>query len=265
MKNMMTRGMAIARRRALPVIFGVALVPLGAAAQEQEPAPNNGTDPTRLTTTAVVAYEYNDLSGGMERHSPRLDLTLPFGERQDYSLRFRVPLVSNDIAGDDSFGLGDVSVTGTHVFGLTRQRGLVAQAEMIFDTASRDELGAGKHVFKGTFIYARFLPKGIFAPALVHSLDVGGASHRPDVNVTTIDLYYVPKLADPRTFVTLDPAMNFDWEKDARFGSLAITAGRGVGKAFGGVAQVYAKPTVMFGNERPGDWSLEVGFKVLGF
>ena len=47
MKNMMTRGMAIARRRALPVIFGVALVPLGAAAQEQEPAPNNGTDPTR--------------------------------------------------------------------------------------------------------------------------------------------------------------------------------------------------------------------------
>ena len=48
-------------------------------------------------------------------------------------------------------------------------------------------------------------------------------------------------------------------------GDPGVTAGRVVGKAFGGVAQVYAKPTVMFGNERPGDWSLEIGFKVLGF
>lgn len=242
-----------------------AMAPLIAAAQEQAAPANNGTDPTRLTTTAVVAYEYNDLNAGMQRHAPRLDLTFPFGAKQDYSLRVRVPVVSNDVAGNTGFGLGDVSLTGTHVFGLTRQRGLVAQAEMIFDSASRDELGAGKHVFKGTFIYARFLPQGIFAPALVHSVDVGGDRQRPDVSLTTIDLYYVPKLADPRNFVTLDPALNFDWEKNAQFGSLAVTVGRGVGKAFGGVAQVYAKPSVMFGHERPGDWSLELGFKVLGF
>lgn len=239
--------------------------PIAAGAQEQEAVPNNGTDPTRLTTTAVVAYEYNDLSAGMARHAPRLDLTLPFGEKQDYSLRLRVPVVSNDVAGDDGFGLGDVSLTGTHVFGLTRQRGLVVQAELAFDSASRPELGTGKHVFKGTFIYARFLPKGIFAPALVHSIDVGGDSDRADVNATTIDLYYVPKLSDPRNFMTLDPALNVDWENDAQFASVAVTAGRVVGKAFGGVAQVYVKPSVMMGHERPGDWSLEVGFKVLGF
>lgn len=241
------------------------LVPLAEAAQDQETAPNNGTDPTRLTRTAAITYEYNDLAGDMARHAPRLDLTLPFGRGQDYSLRLRVPVVSNDVAGNDGFGLGDVSLTGTHVFGLTRQRGLVLQAEMTFDTASRPELGAGKDVFKGTFIYARFLPGGIFAPALVHSLDVGGDRQRADVSITTVDLYYVPKLTDPRSFVTLDPALNFDWENDARFGSLAVTAGRAVGKAFGGTAQLYAKPTVMFGHERPGDWSLEVGFKVLGF
>lgn len=250
------------------VVLAACLVigcPMVASAQEQEAAPNNGTDPTRLTTTAVVAYEYNDLAHGMARHAPRLDLTLPFGEKQDYSLRLRVPVVSNDVAGHDGFGLGDVSLTGTHVFGLTRQRGLVAQAEMIFDTASRDELGTGKHVFKGTFIYARFLPKGIFAPALVHSVDMGGDRDRADVNATTVDLYYVPKLSNPRNFMTLDPALNFDWENDAEFASIAVTAGRVVGQAFGGVAQVYVKPSVMMGHERPGDWSLELGFKVLGF
>lgn len=243
----------------------LAVVPMAVSAQEKEAAPNNGTDPTKLTATAVVAYEYNDLSAGMARHAPRLDLTLPFGEKQDYSLRLRVPVISNDVAGNDDFGLGDVSLTGTHVFGLTPQRGLVVQAELAFDSASRAELGTGKHVFKGTFIYARFLSKGIFAPALVHSVDVGGDRDRADVNATTIDLYYVPKLSNPRTFMTLDPALNFDWENDVRFASVAVTAGRVVGKAFGGAAQVYVKPSVMMGHERPGDWSLELGFKVLGF
>ncbi|KAF1719234.1 hypothetical protein [Pseudoxanthomonas wuyuanensis] len=251
---------------ALLLTVAVAAADTGAAiAQEAERDPNNGTDPTRLTTTAAVAYEYNDIKPNSSRHAPRLDLTMPFGEKQDYSIRLRVPVVSNDVTGDGDFGIGDVSLTGTHVFGLTRKRGLVVQGELILDSASRDELGTGRNVLKGTFIYARFLPQGIFAPALVHSVDIGGDDRRADVSVTTFDFYYVPKISSPRTFMTIDPALNFDWEKDAQFSSLAVTAGMAVGKAFGGQAQVYVKPTVMFGSERPGDWSIEVGFKVLGF
>lgn len=251
---------------ALLLTVAVAAADTGAAiAQDAERAPNNGTDPTRLTTTAAVVYEYNDIKPDISRHAPRLDLTIPFGEKQDYSIRLRVPVVSNDVAENSDFGIGDVSLTGTHVFGLTRKRGLVVQGELILDSASRDELGTGRNVLKGTFIYARFLPKGIFAPALVHSVDFGGDDRRADVSVTTFDFYYVPKLSNPRAFMTFDPALNFDWEKDAQFSSLAVTAGVAVGKAFGGLAQVYVKPTAMFGSERPGDWSVEVGFKVLGF
>lgn len=226
---------------------------------------NNGTDPTRLTTTAVIAYEYNDLIPGMSRHAPRFDLTLPFGEGDHSSVRFRVPAISNDVAGNNGFGLGDISVTGTHVFGLTPRRGLVVQGELIFDTASRPELGTGRHVFKGTFIYARFLQGGIFAPAIVQSVDVGGDDARSHVNMTTFDFYYVPKLANPKMFVTIDPALNFDWENDKQFASLAVTVGTAVGRAFGGLSQVYVKPTVLAGSDRPGDWSIEVGFKILGF
>lgn len=226
---------------------------------------NNGTDPTRLTTTAAIAYEYNDLIPGMSRHAPRFDLTFPFGDGDHSSVRFRVPAVRNDVAGDSGFGLGDVSVTGTHVFGLTPKRGLVVQGELIFDTASRPELGTGRHVFKGTFIYARFLQGGIFAPAIVQSVDVGGDDARAHVNTTTFDFYYVPKLASPKRFVTIDPALTFDWENDRQFPSLAVTFGTAVGKMFGGLAQVYVKPTVLAGGDRPGDWSIEAGFKVLGF
>lgn len=227
--------------------------------------PNNGTDPTRLTSTIVLAYEYNDLANDMERHAPRLDVTLPFGEKKDYSLRLRVPVIRNDVFGDSSFDIGDMSLTGTHVFGLTKKRGLVLQGEYLRDTADRPELGTGRNVFKGTFIYARFLPKGIFAPALVHNIDVGGDAGRPKVKMTTVDFYYVPKLKDPHYFVTIDPSLNVDWEKDAEFASLAVTAGRSIGPAFGGLSQLYIKPSVLMGHERPGDWSMEVGFKLLGF
>lgn len=236
-----------------------------AAAQEPKEAVNNGTDPTQLTTIAVVAYEYNSLFPDIDRHAPRVDLILPFGQKKDYSVRLRVPVVSNDVAGDTGFGLGDVSLMLTHVFGLTTTHGFVVQGELIGDTAGRAELGTGRNVFKGTLIYARFLPKGIFAPAAVHSFDLGGDDGRPKVSVTTFDFYYVPKFTDPRVFMTIDPALTFDWENERRYPSLAVTAGRVLGSAFGGTSQLYLKPTVLFGGERPGDWSIEVGFKVLGF
>ena len=244
------------------LLLGCAAGPALAAGADQ---PNNGTDPTRLISTAALVYEYNDLANDLERHAPRFDLILPFGEKQDYSLRLRVPVIRNDVFGDSSFNLGDVSLTGTHVFGVTPKRGMVVQGEYIANTADRPELGTGRHVFKGTFIYARFLPQGIFAPALVHSVDLGGDTGRADVSITTMDFYYVPKLKDPRNFVTIDPSLNFDWENNAEFASLAVTAGRTVGQAFGGITQVYIKPSVLMGHERPGDWSVEVGFKVLGF
>lgn len=247
-------------------VLVVASLLLGiAAAQEQNAEANNGTDLNKLTSSASVVYEHNDLLPDFSRDTLRFELILPFAGKRNYSARLRVPIASTDVAGDTDADLGDVAVQLTHVSGVTRQRGLVVQGELILDTAQRPELGTGKHMFKGSFIYARFLPQGIFAPAAVHSVSVGGDSGRADVNSTTLDIYYVPKLADPRTFVTLDPALTFDWENDKQFASLAATIGRSIGLAFGGVGQVFAKPTFFAGSERPGDWSIEVGYKVLGF
>ena len=44
-----------------------------------------------------------------------------------------------------------------------------------------------------------------------------------------------------------------------------MTYGRVVGPAFGGTGIVTIKPQVFAGDGRPGDWGLEVGYKVLGF
>lgn len=236
----------------------------GAAAQDQE-ASDNGTDPTRFNTTAVVAYEHNDLVPDLTRNALRMDMALPFGDKRDYNVRVSVPIVRNDARGNNGYDIGDVGIRMGHVFGLSKAGGYVVQGELIMDTAARPELGTGKHVFKGSLIFARFVRSGIFAPALVHSVDVGGDGNRAGVNTSTVDFYYVPKLGNPKAFMTLDPSLTSDWENDRVFGGLAVTLGHSVGKGFGGNMQLYAKPALYAGADRPGDWSLELGFKVLGF
>lgn len=234
--------------------------------QETAPAVDNGTDPTKFSKVAEAKYEILDLRDGFSSSTLRLSYTHPIGEKRDYSLRFRALATSVDVFGNEEYGVGDVSVQLAHVFGLTKEHGFVAQGELLFNTAQRPELGSGKNAFKGTLIYARFLQDGsIFAPAFVQNNSFSGDESRPDINLTTLDFYYVPKFADPRNLMTFDPALNFDWENDKRFFSLQVTAGRVVGKAFGGNAILFIKPSVFVGSDRPGSWGLEVGYKVLGF
>lgn len=239
------------------------------ACAEQAPAGkiDTGTDPTRLSRQFQATYEHLRLKGGLGSDTLKLNLTLPFGERQDYSLRARLPVTRvTGLGGVDRFDIGDASLMLTHVFGLNAEGGNVVQAEWVADTAARPELGSGKHVLKGTFIHAWFLPGGaIFAPALMQTVSVAGQSDRADLNQTTLDLYYVPKLADPRDLITFDPSVVRDWQNHLQFAGLAVTYGRVLGKVLGGSAIVSVKPSILMGGDRPGSWGLEVGFKVIGF
>ncbi|HWS79314.1 MAG TPA: hypothetical protein VN205_13175 [Thermomonas sp.] len=256
----------MAMRDLLAATLGLAwLWPASAGAQDK-PAADNGTDPTKFQTVALARYEYLDLAGGFGSGTLRLVYSRPIGDKRDYMWEVTVPVTAVDVYGDDGYDLGDVALKVQHVFGLSRTGAYVVKGEMNFDTAARPELGTGKDVFKGTFIYARFLKnKAIFAPAVVQSVSVGGDAARADVNLTTFDFYYVPRLKDPRNLVTFDPSLNFDWENDKQFFGLAVTVGRVVGPAFGGNAVVFVKPSIFAGGDRPGDWGIEVGYKVLGF
>ncbi|WP_313348720.1 hypothetical protein, partial [Paracoccus sp. (in: a-proteobacteria)] len=187
---------------------------------------------------------------------------MPLAERT--GLRLTLPLQRYQMPGSDNdFDFGDIALRLHHIPVVTKTYGVVVQGELIFDTAGRHELGYGTTVLKGTAIYARFLSNGsILAPSLSHSEALGGHT---DVSETVLDLYYVPRLADSSIFVTVDPAIISNWETDAVYGSLAVTVGKTVGKMWNGTAQVYVKPTLLVGNDRPADWAVEVGFKVLGF
>lgn len=254
--------------RNLIVVMLLSVGAFGVMAQDVEApkAVDNGTDPSKLLTVAEAKYEYLDLQNAFSSGTLRLSYSTPLDDAQSYALRVRVPVTYVDVLGNDGYDIGDASLEISHVFGLTKAHAFVAKGELIFDTAGRPELGTGQNVFKGTFIYAKFLEGGnIFAPALVQSNSLWGDGNRPDVNSTTIDFYYVPKLANPKNLITYDPALNFDWENDKQFFSLAITFGRVLGPQLGGNGILFVKPSIFAGSDKPGSWGLEVGYKVIGF
>lgn len=244
---------------------------------------NNGTNPTLLTTQAGIQYQYNEINSNLNTGLLEAFYTQPIGDGSK-ALRFTLPFsdspfnarpalgdASAAAAQDSDVGeelrLGDFSVTYIDVFYLTPENGSAFTFELFLDTADTDTAGYGQLAGETSIFYAWFLDnKAIFAPAWVQTFGLeGGNSQDTDVNVTTVDFYYVPKLANPKYYITYDPAIIHDWESDATFGSLQITFGMLTGKFLGGDGQVFIKPGILLGGEAPADWSVQLGYKVLNF
>lgn len=225
---------------------------------------NNGTNPTLLTTQAGIQYQHTEIGSGLNAGLFEAFYTQPI-LGGDKAFRITVPVANSPI--DSSFDLGDISLTYIDVFYLTKKNGAAFTAELFLDTAQRIDNGYDQFALETSVFYAWFLDNGaIFAPAWVQTFGLeGGNSSGANVNVSTFDFYYVPKLQNPKYYLTFDPAVIHDWENDDTFGSLQITFGMLTGRAFGGDSQVFVKPGVLFGGDRPADWSIQVGYKVLNF
>lgn len=241
---------------------------IGTFAKERTEAEevNNGTNPTLLSTIAGVQYTYYDFansnksSGLWEAYA-----AVPFGSRKQFLWTLTTPYT--DSALDSDHGLGDVSLKFTHVVDVNPNNGFAYTAELFMDTADRPDLGNGQEVLEVSAFYAKFFPEGsLVAPALVQTVGLDGkGSNGPDINRTTFDLYYVPKLENPNFYITVDPALSYDWEIDEGFASLQVTFGMMTGKVAGGDSQIFIQPGIYAGTDRPLDFSVQVGFKVLGF
>lgn len=241
-----------------------AIAPFAVLAQDEKV--DDGTDPTKLSTSFSTSYEYIDLPSGGDLQTMFLKFGTPISADEQTGLNFKLPLVSNSL-GDSGFGVGDVSVKLTRVLAVTPAYGMVVSAEAVFDTADAPDRGVGLDVLKLSGVYAIFLKKGaIFAPSVVHSVSFGNPDPgRSEVNLTTIDLYYVPRLANPKAYMTLDPAIIYNWENDEMSGAMAVTYGQAVDLGIEGNESFFIKPSAGIGGNRGAGFGIEVGFKVVGF
>ena len=227
---------------------------------------DDGTDPTRYSTTAAIQYEHINLKDGFNHNTLNLTYSFPLGEARRYGMSIILPVAKNDVLQNDHVNIGDAAIKINHVYTMTDDYAVVLAAETAFATAQRSELGTGKNVIKLTGIYARFLQDGaILAPSILQSNSVSGADSRENINTTALDFYYVPKLSNPKNSLTIDPALNIDWVENTQYASLAVTYGRELGLAYGGTNYIFIKPSVFSGHHRSGNWGLEFGYKIIGF
>jgi hypothetical protein len=228
---------------------------------------NNGTDPTKPTKTFQLTSEYLDIGQGLASNTFKLRYIMPVFNDGASTLQFQLPFGTTNFLGDSSLELGDFSLKLQKVLTVTREYGLVVSGEVIFDTASRADLGAGSTILKPGIIYAKFLQGGaILAPSLLHSETIGEpAAGRSRTSTTVFDLYFVPKLPNPKHFMTVDPAVTHNWVTDTTYGALAVTLGTSIETSLPGSSLIFIKPSIGIGHDRPFDWGVELGFKLVGF
>src|SRR5262245_9521527 len=228
---------------------------------ERRPAPDHGTDPSRLRKLTQVSYGVLDPGPGSARSTLQLIGGAPV--LRHTSLEATLPFVSADVTGRT--GLGDVTLKVDEILGRTRRSGHTLRGELTLATAERPELGAGVGTFQASYIYARFLRGGaLFAPSIAQCSSIGEDANGNFINRMVVDLHYVPRFGDPRHFMTVDPALTFDWEHGRQYTDLGFTFGRVIGTWLGGSAQLYSTPSVSAGGDQPAGWGIEAGSQLIG-
>ena len=238
-------------------------LPSGASAQappavhEHHEDDKTGTDPTKFTRTLVLLNEFRSLGGDLGLDEFVFRYTQPL---RKVKFQLTLPLDATDLTGTTQVGFGEIGFKASYLPKMTPKFGLVVFLDTSFPTATKDVFGAGKYVATPGATFAFFFRRGqvIFAPSLQQKLSYAGDSHHSDVNQTLLDTYLVWRITKT-SWVTLDPQFVVDHEHDTFFNLTELEYGR---LMFGGVS-TYLRPGVGIGTDRPGDWNVEFGLKVV--
>ena len=243
---------------------------LGSTAYAQSPTPppatqshldeedTTGTNPAKFTRTLILLNEFRSLGNEAAFDEAMFRYILPVGK--NLKIQLSLPLDSTDAGGDTVFGFGELSLKFNYRAWMNEKNALILNLDTFWPTATRDEFMSGKYVIDPGFTYAMFFKQGamIFAPSLQQKISYAGDADRNDVNQTQVDLYFVWR-PNKTNWVTIDPQIVRDWEADTEFGQLEIEFGHVM---FGGMS-VYLRPGIGIGADRPLEWNLEFGLKVV--
>lgn len=113
-----------ANLRPLGTLIAAALL-IGSAARAQDGddgSTDNGTDPSRVSSTASVYLERADLRVGGNSDTLMFQYIMPLS--QQTKLTFKLPVVRNDTLGNSAYGRGDAALAVGGDGGLPHRAGL---------------------------------------------------------------------------------------------------------------------------------------------
>lgn len=226
---------------------------------------DNGTNATTFLRRIQFSNEYRD-----RRDSSRQDETVL---RLDYPVlgagvvRMDLPFLwfdPNTTGGSTSTGLGDIFIRAG--LRLIDRPGFqfFAGGDVIFPTASKDDLGRGKYQIGPGAAVSIPVPEfnSIFFPLVQHFQSVGGDPARADVNHTRFRV----SMDTPWTaewWTTVEPTVTLDWTKNGKTGmNLEFEVGRKLGPNYRAWTRGGAG---LWGDGVVGayDWLVQVGVRYL--
>ena len=221
------------------------------------------TQPAFRSTRVEIYNDYEHLQGGgtIDYLVPRID----FSTSADLSFRIETPIVFADPnipSNDGESGIGDLLFRGSYRFARGPGYAVVAGAEVILNSASKDSLGMGKNVFAPLVFASIDVPqcRSTVFPFLQHYMTISGDDARTDVHYTSLKAPFLTRWSN-LVYTILEPQLVVD---HARSDKVGMTFEGEVGKFVSRELAVWGRPGLgLFGDNLPQvyDWKLEVGVR----
>ena len=265
------------------------------AEEEQSYAEKNATDASDRTGTNPVNFArdirvYNEYSwlnteGDGHQNVTTIEYRQSLLDGQ-WQFRTKVPFVTsieadlNDDGRDDidENGIGDVNFRLLRKPWFKGAHALAPALEVFLDTASEDVLGTGNLILAPQVFYAYFfganpLPipgyrgGGLFAPGLQYRFSVHEERGRAETEAVAIDINYLAMSENKTRWLFVNPQILLDQENDQEYAFFDIEFGWMMAKWFPELKghSVYVRPSFTIGGDRPSDYALEFGYKIVGW
>lgn len=232
-----------------------------------------GTNPVNFTFDARLYNEYRWLNtaGDGGQNLTTFEFRAPFASDK---WQFRGKLRAVDLKADfnndgtddvDEFGFGDIDLRFMTVpyFNLKKKFAVALGVEFFLNTASEDALGAGATSVAPLIFLGFFNPIGpgsVLFPGYQHTFSIDEDDGRDRVNSGLIDLFLVQTFKENKYWAYVDPQVVLDYENDDYFMLLELQGGMMVGPKG---HSTYIMPSFGVGGDRPYDFSIEVGYKIV--
>ncbi|MCP4395966.1 MAG: hypothetical protein GY801_01465 [bacterium] len=240
--------------------------------KEAMKADQTGTNPINFTFDARVYNEFMWLNtaGDGSQNVTTVEFRAPFANGK-WQFRGKIRGVSlkadfNDDGSDDvdESGFGDTDIRFMTVPYMGKKLAVALGAEGFFNTASEEALGTGATTLSPIVFLGVFNPIGpgsVLFPGYQHKFSVAEDDGRSKVHQGLIDLFLVKTFGGNKYWGYIDPQILLDYENDEQFMLIEIQGGMMVGGSKG--HSLWMLPSFGVGGDRPYDFSLEVGYKIV--
>ncbi len=237
-----------------------------------------GTNPINFTFDARLYNEYQWLNtaGDGWQNLTTFEFRVPFaGGKWQFRTRLRSAALEADLNDDgiddvDEWGFGDMDfrILTVPYLDMSRKMAIATGLEVFLPTASEDALGSNA-LSLGPQVFAVFFkPFGGFfdliAPAYQHKISVYEESGVNNVHQGLIDLFLLKTFGNKKQWALINPQAIIDYENDREFMLVEAEVGTMLDDILDIKGHsVYMRPSVGIGNDRPYDFSLEAGYKIV--